>query len=587
MSKIQRRKIHVKTIIIRFLKKHYIYIIIQTIFIFLNIYFATYPAKIIGNLIDLLYDIPANQSIIVQNIIYLLLVSIGLLLVRFPWRFLVTYNSRSLEKETKNELFKQFLKMKMNEIQDIKNGEIMSHFTKDAAEIRASFYRLESYGTRIIATFLIGAITMAQGVNLGLTTVTLFPIVVTSYLIVKIKKYVETSFKISQEYYTELSEYVQESTDAIRTTKAYSQEGNQLKEFIRKNKKLKAANDAVDVHSTLLTICINVCFGLCYAIAILFGSKLVLENTITIGDFVAFNGYIALFVGPVSWLPSTISRFKRGQISYQRLDKFLSLEKEKYLLLEPKEDADLKGDIKISHLSFHYPSHVEEVLKDINITIGQGKTLGIIGTVGSGKTTLANLLLRLYSVQDNMIFIGDQDINQIPIEAIRKNICYITQDNFLFSNTIEKNISLFKKGYSEKEIMKSTKEAMIYDEIQEMDDGIYTVIGERGVDLSGGQKQRIAVSRAFLNSSDIVIFDDTFSALDNKTEGKLLENIKKMTQNKTCIIISSRISDIKDADEIIVLESGEIIERGVHQSLVEQQGNYYQFYKQQISQNNK
>ena len=587
MSKIQRRRLYVKTIIIRFLKKHYIYIIIQTIFIFLNIYFATYPAKIIGNLIDLLYDIPANQTIIIQHVIYLLLVSIGLLLVRFPWRFLVTYNSRSLEKETKNELFKQFLKMKMNEIQDIKNGEIMSYFTKDVSEVRQAFYHLESYGTRIIATFLIGAITMAQGVNLGLTAVTLFPIVVTSYLIVKIKKYVETSFKISQEYYTELSEYVQESTDAIRTTKAYSQEGNQLKEFIRKNKKLKAANNAVDVHSTLLTICINVCFGLCYAIAILFGSKLVIENTITIGDFVAFNGYIALFVGPVSWLPSTISKFKRGQISYQRLDKFLSLEKEKYLLLEPKEEADLKGDIKISHLSFHYPSNVQEVLKDINITIGQGKTLGIIGTVGSGKTTLANLLLRLYSVQDNMIFIGDQDINQIPIEAIRKNICYITQDNFLFSNTIEKNISLFKKGYSEKEIMKSTKEAMIYDEIQEMDEGIYTVIGERGVDLSGGQKQRIAVSRAFLNSSDIVIFDDTFSALDNKTEGKLLENIKKMTQNKTCIIISSRISDIKDADEIIVLESGEIIERGVHQSLIEQQGNYYQFYKQQISQNNK
>lgn len=586
MSKIQRRKSNVKKIVLRFLKKHYLYIIIQTIFIFLNIYFATYPAKIIGNLVDLLYDIPTNQSMIIQNIIYLLLVSIGLLLVRFPWRFLVTYNSRSLERETKNELFKQFLKMKMNEIQEIKNGEIMSYFTKDVSEIRAAFYRLESYGTRIAATFLIGAITMAQGVNLGLTVVTLFPIVITSYLIVKIKKYVETSFKISQGYYTELSEYVQESTDAIRTTKAYSQEGNQLKEFIKKNKRLKTANNAVDVHSTLLTTCINICFGLCYAIAILFGSKLVLGNTITIGDFVAFNGYIALFVGPVSWLPSTISRFKRGQISYQRLDKFLALEKEKYLPLEPKEEADLKGDIKISHLSFHYPSHVEEVLEDINILIPQGKTLGIIGTVGSGKTTLANLLLRLYSVQDNMIYIGDKDINKIPIETIRENVCYITQDNFLFSNTIEKNISLFKQGYSEKEIMKSTKRAMIYDEIQEMDDGIYTVIGERGVDLSGGQKQRIAVSRAFLNSSDIVIFDDTFSALDNKTEEKLLKNIKKMTKNKTCIIISSRISDIKDADEIIVLEDGRIIERGTHQSLVEQERSYYKFYRQQISQEN-
>lgn len=573
-----------KTIIIRFLKKHYFYIIIQTIFIFLNIYFATYPAKIIGNLMDLLYDIPANQNMIVQKILFLFVTSIGLLLLRFPWRFLVTYHARALEKDIKNELFKHFLKMKMSAIQDIKNGEIMSYFTKDTSEIRAAFYRLESYGTRIIATFLIGAITMAQGVNLGLTAVTLLPIVITSYLIVKIKKYVETSFKTSQEYYTELSEYVQESTDAIRTIKAYSQEGNQLKEFIRKNKKLKTANDSVDVHSTLLTTCINVCFGLCYAISILFGSKLVLENTITIGDFVAFNGYIGLFIGPVSWLPSTISRYKRGQISYGRLDKFLSLEKEKYLLLQPKEEPELKGDIKISHLNFHYPSNLESVLKDINITIPQGKTLGIIGTVGSGKTTLTNLLLRLYSVQDNMIYIGDKDINQIPIETIRKNICYITQDNFLFSNTIENNISLFKQGYSEKEIMKSTKEAMIYDEIQEMNEGIHTIIGERGVDLSGGQKQRIAVSRAFLNSSDIIIFDDTFSALDNKTEEILLENIKKMTQNKTCIIISSRISDIKDADEIIVLENGKIIERGTHQSLIEKKGNYDKFYRQQISQ---
>lgn len=576
-----------KTIVIRFFKKHYFYIIIQTIFIFLNIYFATFPAKIIGNLIDLLYDISANQKDIIQNIIFLFLTSIGLLVVRFPWRFLVTYHSRSLEKEIKNSLFKQLVKMKMNEIQEIKNGEIMSYFTKDTKEIRSAFYNLESYGTRIIATFFIYTITMAQGVNLGLTATTLLPILITSYLIVKIKKYVENSFKISQQYYTELSEYVQESTDAIRTTKAYSQEGNQLKDFIRRNRNLKTANDAVDVHSTLLTTCINVCFGLCYAISIIVGSKLVLEQTITIGDFVAFNGYIGLFIGPVSWLPSTISKWKRGQISYKRLDKFLSLEKEKYLLLEPKEERDLKGDIKISHLSFHYPSHLESALEDINITIPQGKTLGVIGTVGSGKTTLANLLLRLYSVPDNMIYIGDKDINKIPVEMIRKNICYITQDNFLFSNTIEKNINLFRKGYSEREIIKSTKEAMIYDEIQEMNDGIYTVIGERGVDLSGGQKQRIAVSRAFLNSSDIVVFDDTFSALDNKTEEKLLENIKKMTQNKTCIIISSRISDIKDADEIIVLESGKIIERGTHQSLIEKEGKYNKFYRQQISQKEK
>lgn len=572
-----------KKILLQFLKKHSWYLAIQTVFIFLNIYFATYPAKIVGGLVDLLYHISDNQTMIIQNVGCLFAVSILLLAIRLPWRFLVSYHARHLEKELKDELFKHFLKMKMSEIQTIKNGEIMSYFTKDVTEIRAAFYRLESYGIRIIATIFIGIFAMAQGVDIRLTIVSLFPILVTACLIVKIRKYIEKNFKISQEYFTELSEYVQESTDAIRTTKAYSQEGNQLKEFVRKNRKLKSANNTVDVHSTLLSTCINIGFGLCYAISILYGSKLVLEGTITIGDFVAFNGYIGLFIGPVSWLPSTIARYKRGQISYQRLEHFLSLEKEKYLPLKEKEEASLKGDIVISHLNYNYPGYIEKVLEDITITIPQGKTLGIMGTVGSGKTTLVNLLLRLYSVPDGSIWIGKEDINKIPIETIRKNICYITQDNFLFSNTIEKNISLFKKGYTEREVKKSIQKAMIAEEIEEMSDGIYTLIGERGVDLSGGQKQRVAVSRAFLNRADIVIFDDTFSALDNKTEQKLLENIKEMTKSKTCIIISSKVSDVKDADEIVILEGGKIVEKGNHQNLVAKEGEYYKFYRQQIS----
>lgn len=546
-------------------------------------YLATYLAKIIGNIIDFLYDIDANQDNIIRYTIYLILTSIGLLIIRMPWRFLVSYISRILEKSLKDSLFKHFMKLKMTEIQEIKNGEIMSYFTKDVTEVRVAFFRCASYGSRIVATFIIVSFSMAQGVNISLTCLTLLPIVITAYLIVKIRKYVEKSFKKSQEYFTQLSEFVQESTDAVRTTKAYSQEGNQLKEFIKKNKKLKQANNSVDVHSTLLTTCVNICFGLCYGISILYGSKLVLNNTITIGNFVAFNGYIGLFIGPVSWLPGMIARLKRGQISYERLDNFLSLEKEKLLPLPEKVELSLKGDIQISHLSFRYPSCIEPVLEDISITIPQGNTLGIIGTVGSGKTTLMNLLLHLYSVPDGMIKIGEKDINEIPIELLRKNICYITQDNFLFSTTIESNIRLFKQEYSEKEIINSTRDAMIYDEIQKMENGIYTQIGERGVDLSGGQKQRVAISRAFLNQADIIIFDDTFSALDNKTEKSLLENIKRISNNKTCFIISSRISDIKDADYIIVLDQGEIIEEGTHTELINREGRYYQFYKQQTT----
>lgn len=318
-----------KEIMLKITKKYRFTAFLQVFFIMLNIYFLTYPPKIIGKIIDLLYDIEANGDLIIQNIYYLIGTTIILLIVRVPWRWLSGYTPRSIERDLKNKLFEQFTKIKMTSLQNIKNGELMSYFVKDISEIRQFVYRLLSYGSRIFFTLIIATFTMISGVDFSLTVVTLLPILVTAFLIVKIKEYVEKSFRKSQKYFTELSEYVQESTDAIRTTKAYSGEMFQLKEFIRKNKLLKSANNAVDVHSTLLSTCINICFGLCYGISLLYGSKLVLQGTITTGDFVAFNGYIGLFVGPVSWLPGLISRYKRAQLSYKRLDEVFKLEREK------------------------------------------------------------------------------------------------------------------------------------------------------------------------------------------------------------------------------------------------------------------
>ena len=556
----------------------------QVFFIAINIYLLTFPSKIIGKIIDLLYDINGNKDIIITYVIYLIGIVFLLLIIRIPWRFLSMYNNRSVEKELKNKLFEHMLKMKLENLQNIKNGELMSYFVKDINEIRIFIYRALSHGSRIIITMITVTITMIKGVDLKLTLVTMLPILSTCYLIVKIKKYVERSFQKSQRYFTELSEYVQESTDAIRTTKAYSQEGYQLKEFIRKNKRLRSSNNAVDVHSTLLSVCIKICFGLCYGISLLYGSKLVINGCITVGDFVAFNGYIGLFVGPVSWLPGLISRSKRAQIAHHRLDKVFNLEKEK-LSYSTKEifmkEPNLNGNIKINDLTFNYPDSIDIVLENINIEIKQGQKLGIIGTIGSGKTTLMNLLLRLYPVQRDKIFIDGIDINDIPLNVLRNSICYITQDNFLFSTSLRENISLFKEGFEKEEIEDSTKGAMIHDDIKKMENGIETVIGERGTDLSGGQRQRVVISRAFLNKTNIVIFDDTFSALDNKTEESLIKNIYKLVEGKTCIIISNRISDIKDADNIIVLDHGNIVQSGLHEELIKSKGIYQKFYNQQ------
>ena len=223
------------------------------------------------------------------------------------------------------------------------------------------------------------------------------------------------------------------------------------------------------------------------------------------------------------------------------------------------------------------------VLSHINLKIRKGETLGIIGTIGSGKTTLMNLLLHLYPISKGKIFIDGKDICDIPLTTLRNHICYITQDNFLFSTSLKENIKLFKEGFEDEEIKESTKNAMIYDDIEKMQNGIDTIIGERGMNLSGGQKQRVVISRAFLNKSKVVIFDDTFSALDNKTEQIVLNNVKELVKDKTCIIISNRISDIKTADQIIVLDNGVIKESGVHETLLQEKGAYYHFYKEQTA----
>ena len=570
-----------KKVIIDSLKKYKLTSLIHFIFIGLNIYLLTYPAKIIGDIVDMLYNIETNKQNILNNIYYLLGICVVLLIVRMVWKYTETIISRGFERDIKIKLFERFLKLKFKEIQNIKNGEIMSYFVKDTNEIRSAVYRIISHGARIVFTFIIAIFQMANGVNIYLTIATIIPILIAAYLIVKIKNQVEKSFAKAQDMFTALSEYIQESTDSIRTTKAYACEKTQLEDFIRKNRRVKQSDNTVDIYSNLLTTTVNLCFGLCYSIALLFGGKLVVDGQITVGELVTFNGYIGLFVGPVKWLPTLIARFKRAQISYKRLNKVFELETEKINAKEKNFENALNGDIIIKDLNFNYPEVLDKALENINVEIKKGETLGIIGTIGSGKTTLMNLLTRLYSIPRGKIIIDGKDINDIPIEILRDSICYITQDNFLFSSTLKDNISLFKEEYRIDEIKDSTKKAVIYDEIAKMPKGIETKIGERGTDLSGGQKQRVAISRAFLKNSSILIFDDTFSALDNRTSQTLLDNIKEFSGKKTCIIISNKVSDVKNSHKIIVLKAGNIIEQGKHDQLIKNNGLYKEFYDQQ------
>ena len=567
--------------LIKSLKKYKWKILIEIILIVFCVIFIAYPSKLIGKMVDLLYNAEMNKTEIIKSVIQLLFVSLVIIVTRIAWKNLDFRINIYIDKDIRDRLFTKLLKAKVESLNEIKNGEIMSYFVSDLRKVTMTTSKFISTGTRIIANFAVAITMMSSSCNIKLTVISLIPVFATIVIIILIRNRMDKSFKLAQKSFTDLSEYVQESTDSVRTMKAFCGEEKQIEEFEKKNATLKKNNISVSINQNLLFVCVSFGFGIAYAISLLYGSNLVLKNEISIGDLIAFNGYLAILEAPVTWIPWLLGRAKKFKVSFDRLDKMFKLPEEEIEDFEKNNNDKLEGNIEIKNLTFKYPGYIETVLENININIKKGESLGIIGVIGSGKTTLMNLLLNLYDVERGKIFIDGKDINDIKVKTIRDNICYITQDNFLFSATLKENINLFKDEYKDEDIEESTKQAMIYDEISSMEEGINTVIGEKGIDLSGGQKQRVVISRAFLNNSNIIIFDDTFSALDNRTEQHVLNNIKELTKNKTCIIVSNRISDIKDCDKIIVLEQGEIVEQGTHQTLLKTNGKYQEFYQNQ------
>lgn len=567
--------------LIKSLKKYKWKILIEIILIVFCVIFIAYPSKLIGKMVDLLYNAEMNKTEIIKSVIQLLFVSLVIIVTRIAWKNLDFRINIYIDKDIRDRLFTKLLKAKVESLNEIKNGEIMSYFVSDLRKVTMTTSKFISTGTRIIANFAVAITMMSSSCNIKLTVISLIPVFATIVIIILIRNRMDKSFKLAQKSFTDLSEYVQESTDSVRTMKAFCGEEKQIEEFEKKNATLKKNNISVSINQNLLFVCVSFGFGIAYAISLLYGSNLVLKNEISIGDLIAFNGYLAILEAPVTWIPWLLGRAKKFKVSFDRLDKMFKLPEEEIEDFEKNNNDKLEGNIEIKNLTYNYPGYIETVLENININIKKGESLGIIGVIGSGKTTLMNLLLKLYDVERGKIFIDGKDINDIKVKTIRDNICYITQDNFLFSATLKENINLFKDEYKDEDIEESTKQAMIYDEISSMEEGINTVIGEKGIDLSGGQKQRVVISRAFLTNSNIIIFDDTFSALDNRTEQHVLNNIKELTKNKTCIIVSNRISDIKDCDKIIVLEQGEIVEQGTHQTLLKTNGKYQEFYQNQ------
>lgn len=570
-----------KNIILHFFVKNKRSYGIGVVFILISSYIQTLFPRILGNTIDILKTSNFNSKLVKTNILYMLLIGLGTFLCTYIWRNLVIGNGRKLECYLRELLFDHFQKLSPEFYNKRKTGNLIAYAINDVTAVRSTFGPASAI---FINSFVLCAASiyfMSRTINWKLTLLSLLPIPLIIFVMLKIGKIIHKRFKKVQENFALISDRIQENIYGIRVIKSYVQEEAELKNFEVLNEAMMSSNMKMVQISSVLTPIIEVCFSISFVLNLIIGGNMVLKGTITLGGFIAFNTYLAMIMAPVISIGRIINIFQRGMASLKRINEILDIPPQiKDGIKGVKTSID--GAVEFKNLNFSYPGCEGLVLKNINISIQRGSTLGIIGKTGCGKSTLANLLLRLYNVEEKTIFLNGIDIMDYSIETIRENIGYVPQDSFLFSSSIKDNITFFKDIYNEEEVKKAAEDSCINDSIMAYPEGYNTLLGERGVNLSGGQKQRIAISRALIKNPNLLIIDDALSAVDSITEGEIIKNIKKIRKNKTAIIIAHKISTVMDADEILVLHQGEIAERGTHLELLEKGGLYYDIFQEQI-----
>ncbi len=566
-----------------FLKKYWPHYTMGIIVLILSAYIQTLSPKILGNIIDELDSKNIIEHQIIINTGLLLLVALAAFVTRFIWRYFIIGTARNLECYLRQKLFEHFQKLSVDFFNSRKTGDLVAYAVNDINAVRMAFGPGLSLLVNGVGISTISAIAMVKSVNMRLTVLSLLPIPVIIFLILKIGKIIRKRFRIVQENFASISGRIQENISGIRVIKSYVQEDKEVLNFEELNNKMKESNIKMTRISSILSPLTKVCFGVSFMINLIYGSSLVKTGVITLGDFVAFNGYLTMIMQPIISIGRVINIFQRGMASFKRLNEVFEVKPDITDGVTDIQPNVIKGNIEFKNLNYTYLNSTEIALNDINLKIDKGQIIGIIGKTGSGKTTLMNLLLKLYNAEPGKIFIDGKDINDFTLETLRENIGYVPQDNFFFSATIQENIKFFKDVYSDEEIEDAARMSMIYDSIMEFPEKFETIVGERGVNLSGGQKQRISIARAIIKNPSILILDDALSAVDTKTEEEILKNLKTNLKERTGIIIANRISAIMNADLILVMDHGRIIERGTHEQLTNNQKLYYELYKEQFN----
>lgn len=503
---------------------------------------------------------------------------------RFGWRYFIFGAALDVRRRLQEDLFAHLEKLSMRYYNEHKTGDLMAHFTNDMRSVQMLMGPtvVTAFDATVMLVMVLGK--MMFYVDMRLTLVAVIPLLLIMYGDYYYGKVMHRKFFAKQRAFSDLTDQVQEAVSGIRVIKAFVQERQELAAFARVNRLNQDRNMAVARTQALFMPLLDLVIGVSGLLTLLYGSYLTIAGEITLGQFEAFNLYIAMLVWPMLAAGECITFISQGMASLKRIRTILDEKPEIVDGAEVKDVAALRGEIDLDGLTFAYPDQEDvTVLDSIRVHVDQGSTLAVLGRTGSGKSTLANLLLRLYDAKSDMIRIDGRPICEIPLSVLRRDVAYVPQESFLFSDTLERNIAFGAERKSREEIQRAARDACIHSNIMDFPEGYDTMVGERGVTLSGGQKQRSAIARALLKDAPILILDDALSAVDTDTEEQILHNLRVNRAGRTTIIIAHRISTIQNADRILVLDEGRAAEYGSHEELMALGGIYRSIHdKQQL-----
>jgi ATP-binding cassette subfamily B protein len=550
--------------------------------------FSLFTPKLISQSFQAIEDFHSNKMTgdmikaeLIQNVLWIVGTTLIAGVLTFLMRQTLIVMSRHVEFDLKNEVFQHYEVLDQNFYKRNRTGDLMNRISEDVAKVRMYVGPAVMYTINTFIRFTVVIIYM-YNVSPLLTLYTILPLPILSFIIFRLSTEINKRSTTFQQYLSKISSFTQEIFSGIRVVKAYALEKQYQEEIVDLAKESKTKSMSLARVQSLFGPLMIALIGVSNLVVIYFGGLMYVEGSIkSIGTIAEFILYVNMLTWPVASIGWVSSLVQEAEASQKRINEFLKIEPE--IKNKATENTNIKGEIEFKNVSFTYEDTEITALKNISFKVKKGETLAILGQTGSGKSSILSLITRMYDIKEGQITIDGKAIDRVHLYDLRNSIGIVPQDAFLFSDTIKNNIKFGKENATDDEVITAAKNAVVHDNIMNFKDQYETLLGERGITLSGGQKQRVSIARAIIKNPEILLFDDCLSAVDTETEEQILNNLLQISKDKTTIIVSHRVSSAKNADKIIILDEGQIIQEGSHNQLVNQPGYYAELYLKQLS----